>query len=145
VTCRLNVHLLPTPTDPTATGAAATAQSWPVAVAVRLTWTARDPHAVSLSFRTTAGPVVWTIGRDLLTAGLLAPVGLGDVTVLPDPTDPGLAELVLSSPTGQACFRFLTAQVGAYLDRLPDPPETSPAVPALLAAVARHDRFGEAA
>lgn len=145
VTCRLNFHLLPAPTGPDAPPDATGPQWSPVPVAARLSWTRREPRAVALSFRTGAQPVVWTISRELLAAGLLAPAGLGDVTVLPDPTDPGLTELVLSSPSGHACLRFLTSQVADYLRRLPDPPQTSPAVTALLAAVARHDGLGEAA
>ena len=139
VTCRLNWHLLPTPTD-----TSFTADLWPLPVAVRLTWTRHEPHAVRVSFHTGARPVVWTIGRDLLDAGLLAPVGLGDVAVLPDPPGPALGELVLSTASEHACCRFLTAEMAGYLARLPAPPGTSPAVMSLLRAVSRHDEFGEA-
>lgn len=130
VTCHQTWHLL-------------TAQCWPVPVAVRLSWTRREPHAVTLSFRTGTTPVVWMVGRELLTTGLLAPAGLGDITVLPDPTDPHRAEMLLSTPSGRACLRFSPAHLGAYLDRLPDPPETSPAVVSLLAAITCHDRYGD--
>ncbi len=146
VICHLTFHLLPATLDTTATPDMA-AQDRPVAVAVRLSWAAREPHAVTLAFRVgrDVPPVVWNVARDLLAAGLLAPAGLGDVTVLPDPTNPDLSELVLSSPGGRACLRFTTAQVAAFLARLPDPPDPSPAVTSLLHEVAGHDGLGEVA
>jgi hypothetical protein len=44
-----------------------------------------DPFAVSLAIGTECGePVVWTFARDLLSAGVGAPKGEGDITVEPD-------------------------------------------------------------
>lgn len=45
-----------------------------------------DPFAVSLAIGVECGePVVWTFARDLLSAGVSAPTGEGDITVEPDP------------------------------------------------------------
>ena len=47
-----------------------------------------DPFAVSLAIGVECGePVVWTFARDLLSAGVTAPSGEGDITVEPDLTD----------------------------------------------------------
>ena len=44
-----------------------------------------DPFAVSLAIGTEcAEPVVWTFARDLLSAGVGAPSGEGDITIEPD-------------------------------------------------------------
>ncbi|MDQ1695486.1 MAG: hypothetical protein QOJ03_839 [Frankiaceae bacterium] len=44
-----------------------------------------DPFAVSLAIGVECGePVVWTFARDLLSAGVSAPTGEGDITVEPD-------------------------------------------------------------
>ena len=45
-----------------------------------------DPFAVSLAIGVECGePVVWTFARDLLSAGVSAPTGEGDITIEPDP------------------------------------------------------------
>jgi hypothetical protein len=47
-----------------------------------------DPFAVSLAIGTDCGdPVVWTFARDLLSAGVTAPTGEGDITIEPAPVD----------------------------------------------------------
>jgi len=44
-----------------------------------------DPFAVSLAIGTECGePVIWTFARDLLSAGIAAPSGEGDITIEPD-------------------------------------------------------------
>ena len=44
-----------------------------------------DPFAVSLAIGVECGePVVWTFARDLLSAGVSAPSGEGDITIEPD-------------------------------------------------------------
>ena len=53
---------------------------------VVLGYCSSDPYAVSASFGTTAGEIVWTFGRDLLRDGLGGPVGIGDVRVWPAST-----------------------------------------------------------
>jgi hypothetical protein len=70
-----------------------------------------DPYAVSVSFYTgsgDAGEVVdWTFARQLLTDGVSAPVGEGDVQVWPS-TSGGqpVVCLALSSPSGKALFEI---------------------------------------
>lgn len=44
-----------------------------------------DPFAVSLAIGVECGePVVWTFARDLLSSGVTAPTGEGDITIEPD-------------------------------------------------------------
>ena len=44
-----------------------------------------DPFAVSLAIGVDCGePVVWTFARDLLSSGVSAPAGEGDITIEPD-------------------------------------------------------------
>jgi len=44
-----------------------------------------DPFAVSLAIGVECGePVVWTFARDLLSSGVSAPAGEGDITIEPD-------------------------------------------------------------
>src|SRR3954447_6380478 len=44
-----------------------------------------DPFAVSLAIGVECGdPVVWTFARDLLSAGIAAASGEGDITIEPD-------------------------------------------------------------
>ncbi len=71
-----------------------------------------DPYAVSVAFHT--GPadgggdvVEWTFARQLLTDGVSAPVGEGDVQVWPS-TSAGqqVVCLALSSPSGKALFEI---------------------------------------
>ena len=69
-----------------------------------------DPYAVQVAFHTGAQPgegeiVEWTFARQLLTDGVTAPVGEGDVQVWPSASN-GLPVvcLSLSSPSGKALF-----------------------------------------
>ncbi len=69
-----------------------------------------DPYAVQVAFHTGAAPgegeiVEWTFARQLLTDGVTAPVGEGDVQVWPSASG-GLPVvcLSLSSPSGKALF-----------------------------------------
>lgn len=69
-------------------------------VHTELHWHPSHPHAVRL---VTADPAAgtrtaWVFARDLLHDGLLAPAGLGDVTVAP--TWPGITEILLRSHVG---------------------------------------------
>lgn len=66
-----------------------------------------DPYAVRASFD--GGPV-WVFAREILSAGLLAPAGIGDVRAWPstlDGVEGDAITLFLASPDGQA---FLTAK-----------------------------------
>lgn len=74
-------------------------------VSVRWHYTPADPYAVELAFTdANGGLVVWSLARDLLTDGLVGPVGLGDVRLLPGPKR---IRMELSSPTGRAALFFV--------------------------------------
>lgn len=76
-----------------------------------------DPFAVRLEFNTGAGQqVVWVFGRELMTLGLLAPVGEGDVRVWPSPAD-GCVLIALSSPEGEAVVEAEMSALEDFLGR----------------------------
>lgn len=87
-------------------------------VTARLRWTSTDPAVVTARFVACDGPA-WVLCPDLLRAGLHAPVGVGDVSVLPDPFRPARADLVLSTPDGYICLSFYKAEMAGFLDRIP--------------------------
>ncbi|MER5636329.1 SsgA family sporulation/cell division regulator [Kitasatospora sp. NPDC002227] len=75
-----------------------------------------DPFVLRFTFHLPdETPVVWTVARELLLAGLTAPAGEGDVRVRPHPAAPGLVQLQLRSPTGAAA---LGADAGALREVL---------------------------
>ena len=85
-----------------------------------LSYDARDPYAVTVSFHTGAGTaddvVEWTFARQLLTDGVSTPVGQGDVQVWPSTseTEP-VACLSLSSPSGKALFELPLPELVEFL------------------------------
>lgn len=90
-----------------------------VPLAVRLHYRADDPYAVTAEFRTGVDEYVrWVFARDLLTTGMHAPAGEGDVRVWPSRTG-GLdvVYLALASPDGQALLEAPAAALGTFLDR----------------------------
>lgn len=84
-----------------------------------------DPFAVTAVFKTTAGAVSWTFGRELLVQGTFEPTGDGDVHVWPCLASDGAAVVIieLSSPEGevlvQASSRDLAGFVAAMLRSVP--------------------------
>jgi hypothetical protein len=84
-----------------------------------------DPFAVTAVFKTAAGAVSWTFGRELLVQGTYEPTGDGDVHVWPCLAADGAAVVIveLSSPEGevlvQASSRDVAAFVGAMLRSVP--------------------------
>ena len=96
------------------------AASLPVRAGIRYDVT--DPYAVQVSFHTgstagTQGEVVeWTFARQLLTDGVSAPVGEGDVQVWPS-ASVGLPVvcLSLSSPSGRALFEVPLPELVDFL------------------------------
>lgn len=84
-------------------------------------WISTDPHTVAMAFHPgTRAEVTWLVGRDLLAAGVRGPVGLGDVSVLPDLRSGAHRELVLSTPSGHRGLRFAVAALVVFLERTRD-------------------------
>ena len=85
-----------------------------------LSYDAVDPYAVTVAFHTGVagnGDVVqWTFARQLLTDGVRAPVGQGDVQVWPSATDgDSVVCLSLSSPSGKALFEVPVSELVEFL------------------------------
>jgi len=78
-----------------------------------------DPYAVTATFRTGAGSVVWTFARDLLSSGLTSPTGEGDVHVWPCLDASGRAVVIveLSSPDGELIAQARTSDVYRFVSR----------------------------
>lgn len=96
-----------------------------VPVATSLLYTGDDPYAVRMAFHADADePVEWIFARDLLTAGLTEPAGVGDVWAWPSPSgDIGgepVLNIVLSSPFGEAHFEAPMTPVADFLRRTYD-------------------------
>jgi hypothetical protein len=93
-------------------------------VRATLRYEVSDPYAVSVGFHTgSADPaesdvVEWTFARQLLTDGVTAPAGEGDVQVWPS-TSTGLPVvcLSLSSPSGRALFEVPLSELVEFLGR----------------------------
>ena len=94
------------------------AASLPVRAGLR--YDVADPYAVQVSFHTGNGSegeiVEWTFARQLLTDGVSAPVGEGDVQVWPS-ASAGLPVvcLSLSSPSGKALFEVPLPELVDFL------------------------------
>ncbi len=95
-----------------------------MAVRAGMHFEASDPYAVSVAFHTGApehdgGDVVeWTFARQLLTDGVVGPVGEGDVQVWPSASSGHpIACLALSSPSGKALFEVPLADLVEFLGR----------------------------
>lgn len=82
-----------------------------------------DPYAVTVSFHTGSGTpggevVQWTFARQLLSDGVTAPAGEGDVQVWP--SSAGASTVVclsLSSPSGRALFEVPLTDLVEFLQR----------------------------
>ncbi|MPZ60404.1 MAG: SsgA family sporulation/cell division regulator, partial [Propionibacteriales bacterium] len=76
-----------------ASGASTTVQA-------ELSYNATDPLAVTALFRTKGSSVRWVFARDLLTEGVFAPAGDGDVHIWPclDASGRAVVIIELSSP-----------------------------------------------
>jgi hypothetical protein len=89
-----------------------------IPVPATLAYTDDQPYAVTASFHTADGDVMWVFGRDLLAEGLEAPVGEGDVAIWPSALgDDEVLCLSLSSPTGSALLEADITAVEAFLDQ----------------------------
>ena len=84
-----------------------------------LGYQASDPYAVTMTFLTAGGDLVWTFGRDLLLRGVSVPTGDGDVHVCPSLGVDGRAVVLveLSSPDGHLILQARTQEITDFLDR----------------------------
>jgi hypothetical protein len=82
-----------------------------------LAYVPSDPYAVTLTFRTAAGDVPWTFGRELMVHGLVSPTGEGDVHVWPTVDGRGRSVLVveLESPDGRLRAQARAEEVCRFL------------------------------
>ena len=87
-------------------------------LAVVLGYCPEDPYAVTATFRTPGGDVVWTFARDLLARGLTDPVGDGDVHVWPCLDTSGRAVVIieLRSPDGELLVQGATHEVTRFVN-----------------------------
>jgi hypothetical protein len=94
------------------------AASLPVRAGMR--YDVSDPYALQVAFHTGSGAnadtVEWTFARSLLSDGLTAPCGDGDVQVWPS-TSAGSSVvcLSLSSPSGKALFEVPLGELAQFL------------------------------
>ena len=86
-------------------------------VRASLAYDAMDPYAIRVTFHTGAGDaVMWTFARQLLTDGVTAPTGQGDVRTWPATSDRGpVVCLSLSSPSGSALFELPVPELVEFL------------------------------
>ncbi len=84
-----------------------------------LAYDARDPFAVTMTFRTRAGDVPWVFHRELLLAGISDPAGDGDVHIWPSLDTQGRAVVVieLHSNSGSFVAQAHTPEVYRFLTK----------------------------
>ena len=80
---------------------------------------ASDPYAIEMALDTgQAEPVRWMFARDLLADGLQNHAGDGDVRFWPSTgRSPGVLNISLSSPDGQAHLQAPLTAIISFLDR----------------------------
>jgi len=81
---------------------------------VDLQYRTDDPHAVTLRFHTRDQESTWLVGRDLLSDGLLAPAGVGDVRLRPDHGD--VLVLELFTEESHAVFHLSADELHRFLE-----------------------------
>ncbi|MEV4054933.1 SsgA family sporulation/cell division regulator [Amycolatopsis sp. NPDC049688] len=91
----------------------------PRPVPAELEYDTLDPYAVAVVLHAGPSAVRWLFGRDLLSDGLLARCGDGDVRIGPA-GDPALVVVELSSPDGAAVLEAPAKEIAAFLDRTYD-------------------------
>ena len=88
----------------------------PLPVDATLEYDVTDPYAVHLLIAAGEGTVRWSFSRELLTEGVKAPAGEGDVRIIPVG---GRAErrvrVVLTSPDGAATLEAPLAEMVEFL------------------------------
>ncbi len=77
-------------------------QGRPMAFIASFSYTDADPYAVSITFHLPHGDVPWVLSRSLLTDGLAAPSGEGDIRLWPSHDEEGCATVRMAfySPEG---------------------------------------------
>ena len=96
------------------------AGSVPLPVRADIRYDVLDPYAVQVAFHTSSAEdsdvVEWTFARSLLSDGVAAPTGDGDVQVWPSHSA-GLPVvcLSLSSPSGKALFEVPLPELAEFL------------------------------
>lgn len=81
---------------------------------VDLHYRSDDPHAVTMRFQARDQESIWLVGRELLSDGLLAPTGIGDVRLRPDHGD--VLVLELFTEDSHAVFHLSADELGRFLD-----------------------------
>jgi len=86
-------------------------------VRASIDYDAGDPYAVRIAFHTGTGDAVqWTFARQLLTDGVTAPTGQGDVRTWPATSERGpVVCLSLTSPSGSALFEVPVPELVEFL------------------------------
>jgi hypothetical protein len=86
-------------------------------VSVVLRYDTADPYAVCADFVTACGQrVSWCLARDLMSSGLLAPTGHGDVRIWPATCrGTAIVNIALVSHDGAAVVQARTADVAEFL------------------------------
>ncbi|MFS3129069.1 SsgA family sporulation/cell division regulator [Nocardioides sp. Bht2] len=89
------------------------------ALDVDLGYSEHDPYAVTASFQTEYGEVVWTFARDLLIRGLTRPVGDGDVEVWPavGMTGAAMVRIEFRSPDGELLVETPSRGITAFVNQ----------------------------
>jgi hypothetical protein len=89
----------------------------PLPVDAQLIYDAADPYAVTLDIRTAPDTTVtWSFARELLTAGVEAPAGVGDVRIVPvGHRDGRRVRIALSSPDGAAVLEAALSDMVEFL------------------------------
>ena len=93
-----------------------------------LSYSCQDPYAVKIAFHVGADETVeWTLSRDLLSAALHAPEGIGDVQAWPSAASagpaaqvgaaagPAILNISMTSPFGHAQFEACATAIEAFL------------------------------
>ncbi|GGU38267.1 SsgA family sporulation/cell division regulator [Lentzea flava] len=81
---------------------------------VDLQYRSDDPHAVTLRFQARDQESIWVVGRELLSDGLLAPAGIGDVRLRPGHGN--VLVLELFTEDSHAVFHLSADELGRFLD-----------------------------
>ncbi|WP_236725303.1 SsgA family sporulation/cell division regulator [Amycolatopsis orientalis] len=88
-----------------------------VLVDVELCYDTSDPFAIKACFlRDTPNQITWLFSRELLTAGLDAPVGEGDVRISPSAHSPETVQIDLNTPDGAAHFTACAEDFTDFLE-----------------------------